>query len=324
MKILLIKTSSLGDVIHTLPALTDALQHNPHLECDWVIEENCAEIPLWHRAIKRVIPIALRRWRKNILPTIQHEELQKFWSTLRAEPYDYIIDAQGLLLKSGLIALMAVGERYGYNWSSAREPLASLCYQHRFQIPKEQHAITRLRQLFAHILNYNPPETQPNYGIERLHLNNVKIDQKNNKNLLFIHGTSRIDKCWPEESWIELANLATTVGYTVQLPWGNELEYERATRIAAQVAGVKVLPKMTLSELANVMTMAKCAIAVDTGLGHLAAALKVPVISLYGNTDPNLIGTWGKQQIHLKPASISATFPDISVEEVWNYIKKIA
>lgn len=323
MKILLIKTSSLGDVIHTLPALTDALQHNPHLECDWVIEENFAEIPLWHRAVKRVIPIALRRWRRNILSTMQHNEIKKFWSTLRAEPYDYIIDAQGLLLKSGLISLMAVGERYGYSWSSAREPLASICYQHRFQIPKDQHAITRLRQLFAHIIGYNPPEMQPNYGIDRLRLNDTKIAPENNKNLIFIHSTSRIDKCWPEERWIELAKLATNAGYTIQLPWGNELEYERATRIATQVVGVKILPKMALTELANVMAIAKGAVAVDTGIGHLAAALGIPVISLYGNTDPNLIGTVGKQQVHLKPASTSVTFPDISVKEVWDCVKKL-
>jgi heptosyltransferase I len=312
--ILVMKTSSLGDIIHTLPALSDAVKFNPKLKFNWVVEEAFAEVPIWHKAVTKVIPVALRRWRHNPFMAIKSGEFKNFWQNLRVDKYDYIIDAQGLFIKSGLISLAAHGLRSGFNWQSAREPLASLCYQKKILIPKNQHAITRNRQLFAAVLGYSAPNDMPSYGINIANLNSQK--EKTKKTLIFIHGSGRKEKCWPEDYWFELAKIAINSGFTIQLPWGNREEEERANRIrATDPEHIKILPKMSLTELANSLSRAQAAVAVDTGLGHLAAALDVPTVSLYGNTDPKLIGTSGKDQIHL------TSFLNVKPATVWENVR---
>lgn len=97
MRILMVKTSSMGDVIHTLPALTDAQQAIPGLCVDWVVEEGFAQIPSWHSAVDRVIPIAIRRWRKNLLSAQTRQEWRSFKQRLHQERYDAVIDAQDYL-----------------------------------------------------------------------------------------------------------------------------------------------------------------------------------------------------------------------------------
>ena len=316
MKILLIKTSSLGDVVHALPALTDAAWLVPNLSCDWVVEENFAEIPKWHPIVNKVIPIALRRWRKAPLKALFSGEIRKFWKNLRAEKYDLIIDAQGLFFKSGLLSLIAHGKGCGYDWDSARDKFASLCYRHKFIISKEEHAISRIRELFAQSLGYKIPKREASYAID---LARIGVDLKDNwhgKNLVFVHGTSRDDKCWSEEYWLELTRIATQAGFLVKIPWGSKAELERAERIAANSQNVEVLPKLNLSQLAQVFLKATAVIAVDTGLGHLSAALGIPTISLYGTTDPKLIGTVGKCVIHFAKPNLD----EISPNDVWGAI----
>ncbi len=294
MRILLIKTSSMGDVIHTLPALTDAGKIFPAIRFDWIVEEHFAEIPAWHPLVDKVMPVALRRWRKNIFSPTLHAEWKKFHRELHKERYDFIIDAQGLL-KSAWLTYMAKGVRCGPNWQSAREPLASLFYQRKFSIAKakEQHAITRMRSLFSAILGYPLPTTIPEYGIAPTQ----KTEKKDY--LVFLHGTTWNTKHWPEEYWIELTKIANQHGWLIKLPWGNQHELERAQRIATQCKQVEILPRLDLIGIASVLANAKAIVSVDTGLGHLAAALDVPTISLYGPTNPVLTGTQGKSQQHL-------------------------
>lgn len=301
----------MGDVIHTLPSLSDAHKRFPDIQFDWVVEEGFAEIPRWHSAVKQVIPIALRRWRHNLHKAIKSGEIAHFWKTLRTQNYDYIIDAQGLI-KSALISCCAHGIRYGYDKNSIREPSAAFFYQHRFNISKNQHAILRIQQLFANVLNYKIEQKEsaliPDYKIKQ----NFLLPTKQEKNyVVFIHGSSRADKCWPEKNWITLTKLATNTGLIVKLPWGNDEEFARAKRIAEQCHNVEVLPKSNLTSLATILTNSKGAVAVDTGLGHLAAALEVPTVSLYGPTNPDLIGTLGKNQIHLM------NFKEIDADAVW-------
>lgn len=301
MRVLIIKMSSMGDIIHTLPALTDAGNAIKDIHFDWVAEENFREIPLWHPLVKNVIPIALRRWRKQLFSTETRREWREFKSKIRENNYDLIIDAQGLL-KSALVSRLVKGTHIGLDYHSAREPFASLFYQRKISVAKKQHAVTRLRQLFSQAFGYVLPENAPDYGVDREKFRAVTNMQNND--LVFLHGTTWPTKHWPEEYWITLATLAAEQGYRIKLPWGNAAEQARAMRIAAVCQAAEVLPKSSLKEMACILASAKAVIAVDTGLCHLAAALDVPTISLYGPTDSTLTGALGRSQIHLQ-----ANFP---------------
>jgi len=303
MRVLIIKTSSLGDVIHTLPAITDAVRAVSDIKFDWVVEEAFAEVPAWHPAVERVIPVALRKWRHDITGAFKSGALRQFFSEIRQKKYSYIIDAQGLFFKSGILALASHGLRCGYDWKSARDPFASLCYQKKVTVSKDLHAITRIRQLFAAILQYPLPTDEPDFGIAKSSINQEK-------NIVFVHGTTRADKCWAEANWIKLAELCKQHGYKVLLPWNIAEEKERAERIAKESQAAQVLAKMNLTQIRDVLAAASAVVAVDTGLGHLAAALDKPVVSIYGPTDPKLIGTWGKHATHLARA-------DVDIEQVW-------
>ena len=298
MRVLIIKTSSLGDVLHTLPAVTDAVQQLPGIRFDWVVEEPFVEVPGWHTAVDEVIPVALRRWKHRPLHVLRLGEPQAAVKQLRKQRYDRIVDAQGLL-KSAVISRFARGPRYGLDSASAREPLAARAYNHAFPVPRHQHAVQRVRQLFALALDYKAPATPADYGIRQ----RFPVQQRQSC-LVFLHGTTWSTKHWPDEYWVELAALAVAAGLQVKIPWGNAIEKQRAGKIAAAHKEVEVLPRMQLGELAAVIAAARGVVGVDTGLVHLAAALGTPCVTLYGATDPGLIGTVGDAQLHLQ-----ASFP---------------
>lgn len=295
MRVLLVKTSSLGDVIHALPALTDAARAIPGITFDWVVEEGFAEIPTWHPAVGKVIPVAIRRWRKNLWETIKSGDWRRFKQRLRAEKYDLVIDAQGLL-KSAWLTRYVKAPVAGLDKHSAREPLASHFYQRRLAVARGQHAVERLRQLFALALGYDLPKGLGDYGLDVDKL--VELPRKK-PFVLFLHGTTWDTKHWPEVYWRDLAIRMGNLGVEVRLPWGNPAEKARAERIANGLNNTVVLPKLNLAGVAKVLASASACVAVDTGLGHLAAALDVPTISLFGPTNPGLTGAYGKVQIHL-------------------------
>ena len=295
MHVLLIKTSSLGDVIHSLPALTDAMRAIPGIRFDWVVEEGFAEIPTWHPAVERVIPVALRRWRKNLWQTWRSGEWQRCKAAIGARDYDLVLDAQGLL-KSAVLTRYARGPVAGLDRASAREPLASRFYDRGCSVPWGVHAVERVRQLFAQALGYPLPSGSGDYGLDRQRLLAGRVDQPY---LLLLHGTTWTTKHWPERYWRELAELLGAQGWAIRLPWGNAEERARAERIAAGLAHVSVLPKLNLAGVAAELAGARACVAVDTGLGHLAAALDVPTVSLYGPTNPGFTGAYGRGQLHL-------------------------
>jgi heptosyltransferase I len=204
MRVLLIKTSSLGDVVHTLPAVTDASRAIWNLQIDWLVEEAFTEIPSWHPAVTRVLPVAVRRWCKDVFNVRHDGAWQRLRSALDNQSYDLILDAQGLL-KSAWLGCLADGPRAGLDRASVREALASFFYQKRFSVAKGQHAVERTRQLFAQAFEYALPMTTGNFGIER---ERVSTDRLDAHKLVFLHGTTWASKHYPETYWIELAKIA--------------------------------------------------------------------------------------------------------------------
>lgn len=296
MRILLIKLSSLGDLIHSFPALQAARAQFPELRCDWVVEQGLAEVPALHPVVDRVISVNLRYYKKNKAAFWKENYFSTVKQQLRATPYDYVIDAQGLI-KSGILTLMAGGNTAGLAWQSAREGWASLAYQHKYVVPME-HAILRVKNLFAQTLGYPADLTGAiDYGLP---LVNVKNNQAGP--VFLFHGTTWISKHWPAQHWKALAALLVQAGYPIALTWGNAVEEQRARWIVEGLEPEKVTlyPKGSLRTLYNALYTARAAIAGDTGLAHLAAALGLPQLSLFGPTDFARTGTRGLYQTHLQ------------------------
>ena len=298
MRVLLIKTSSLGDVVHALPAITEASQQLPGVRFDWMVEERFAEVPAWHPAVDRVIPVAIRRWRKNPVQAVRSSEWRALRETMKTVEYDLVIDAQGLL-KSALLVWLVDATAAGYDRHSIREPAATLFYQHRYAVSRKQHAVERIRQLFSAALDYPLAASPPGYGANPS-IAGPEIPEEGVDYLVWLHGTTWPSKLWPETYWIKLSYLAVEAGYEVLLPWGSEEERQRAKRIASNVAGVTVLPRMSLTELAVVLRGAAGVVGVDGGPAHMAAAVAVPMVCLYGATSPALTGAWGEQCANLQ------------------------
>ncbi|MEM8348870.1 lipopolysaccharide heptosyltransferase RfaC [Morganella morganii] len=313
-RVLIVKTSSMGDVLHTLPALTDAVQVFPDITFDWVVEEGFAQIPGWHSAVDRVIPVAIRRWRKNWFRRDIRDERRRFRDAVQSQTYDAVIDAQGLIKSALLVTRLAHGRKHGYDRHSIREPLASFFYDEKHAVSKTQHAVERIRQLFALSLGYEKPQTQGDYAIAAHFLNNRPVSPDAVPYLVCLHATTRDAKHWPESHWRTLfAQLADT-DLHIRLPWGAPHEQERALRLAEGFTHVHVLPKLSLADVAAEIAGAEGVISVDTGLSHLTAALDKPNITLYGPTDPGLIGGYGKGQFAL--ASKDGDLSSVSADDV--------
>lgn len=301
MRVLVIKISSMGDVIHTLPALTDAARAIPGLRVDWVVEEAFADLAGRHPAVEKVIPTALRRWRRHPLRAHRSGEWAHFKNAVRGEHYEAVIDAQGLI-KTALLTRLAQGPKFGLDRTSAREPLSARVLDHPLAVPRGGHAITRVRDLFAQALGYAFPEGEPDYGLLRAQSPNSL--RNGPADLVFFHGTTWPTKHYPEPFWRTLAGFAQEAGHRVHLPWGNGEERARAERIARGFPSVTVLPGLSLAELTDRLLCWDAFIAVDTGLAHLASATGLPGLALYGPTDPRLTGVWGP-----RAHSLAAEFP---------------
>ena len=300
MRVLIVKVSSLGDIIHTLPAVTDAYHAHRDLVFDWVVEENFVEVPGWHPAVDKVIPVAIRRWRRNLLRAWRSGEFRRFRESLQGEHYDLVIDAQGLI-KSGIISRLSRGLSIGLSNRTIREPLATVFYNKVYSVPWTEHAVDRVRQLFARALQHRYNRERVDYGLSKAKFADGQ-SHTDRPSVLFLHGTSWVTKHWPDQYWRHLAAMATNFGYQVLVPWGDDLEKQRACFIAEGNPGVRVLDSLSLSGLAEQIARASGVIAVDSGLGHLAAALSKPTLSLYGPTDPRRSGTLGENQQHMNSA----------------------
>lgn len=285
--ILLIKTSSLGDVLHNLPVVTDIYKHFPDANIDWVAEENFAALPALHPKVHNIIPVAIRRWRKSWW--VSRSEMHTACRKLRDQHYDFALDTQGLF-KSALITRCANSPRCGYDWNSAREPIASLFYDRTFTVAKDLHAVERNRRLAGLALGYTPTGA-PDYGIQAPPLGLPWLTQTS-PYVVLLHATSRDDKLWSEINWIALGTQLARDGYQLILPWGSTKEQARSERLAAAIPNAICSPRLNLTEAAALLGHARAVIGVDTGLSHLAAALSAPTIGIYTATDPGLTGLY--------------------------------
>ena len=290
MKLLVIKTSSLGDVLQTLPAVSDACRARNDLEIDWAVEAPLAQVPAWHPRVARVIPVNIRRWRRH--PDLG--EMRRLIRDLRSRRYDLVIDAQGLM-KSALLGLIAKGPVAGLDFASAREGVATLTYRRRFPVSRDMHAVQRVRTLFASALGYERPAGPADYGLR-------PAPRPARPRLVMLHGATWATKRWPEEYWSELARQALGAGLEAVLRWHDNEERASAERIAAAAPGTVLLPAQNLQALREVIAGATVIAANDSGPAHLAAALGVPGVTVYGSTRPAHNGTYGAGQVHLAAA----------------------
>lgn len=288
-KILLVKTSSLGDVVHNLPVASDIRAADPAAEIDWVVEESFAAIPRMHPAVARTLPVAIRRWRVGFLRAAVRDEIRNFLRELKRQAYDAVIDTQGLL-KSALVAWSARGVRHGLDFASAREPL-SWFYDRTHSIPWTLHAVERNRLLAARALGYSVSRA-PEYGIRARSTQFSWLP--GGRYAVLLHATSSTDKLWVEDNWRALGAFLSSRGIRSIVPWGSAREQGRSGRLAGAIPNAVIPPLLTLDDMAALLGGAVAVAGVDTGLTHIAGALKVPTIGIYGGPwDPAATGIYG-------------------------------
>ena len=294
LKILLVKTSSMGDVIHNLPMVSDIRRHFPDAQIHWVVEETYLAIPAMHPGVSKIITVALRRWRKSLWKARTWKELADFSRRLRGERYDFILDSQGLI-KSALIARLAKGNcRCGLGPGSARE-FMPLFYDRTFDIPWTLHAVQRTRSLAAQALGYSL-KGGADYGISATP---AIFQWLKRPYAVLLHSSSDESKLWPESYWIELGASLQQYGLVCILPWGSNDERERSERLAHGIQQAAVPPQLDLNDAASLLAEADVVIGVDTGLTHLAAALEVPVIGIYCASSPEETGIYSTGAVNI-------------------------
>jgi len=319
MRVLIIKLTSMGDLMHALPALTDAAKQIPNIEFDWVVDENFSEVPLWHPKVKSIITTNHRSWKKNFFSTSLINELRSIKSTLNDTNYDAIIDMQNNL-KSAAISFLVKDSVHGLDKDSAREYPSHLAYKFKYEVSKEIHAISRQRQLLAISLNYDFDTQVIDYGIQ-----NDKFERPNlelpNKFIFLVHNASWPTKMWSVSRWQELIKLINSEGYMAILPSGSVEEFERAQEIASISTDALALPVQSLNRTAYIIKKAAGCICSDTGLAHLSALLGKPSVTLYSVTDEKLIGTRGNNQTHI--ISSDSKMNSITSQRAWEELKPL-
>lgn len=285
MRIALIKMSSMGDVIHALPIVTDILKACPGAQIDWIVEEPFADLARLHPAVAQVLPVSLRRWRKQWRSRESLTQLRQTRASFASRHYDLVLDLQGLL-KSAWVASWVNGPRAGYHRSCARESLAALSYQQCYRVDLKVHAIEKMRSLAAQALGYEvkglplfslrAPAPEPALeGIVGSH----------KAYWVFLHATSRPEKLWPQGNSVAFLKAAAQRAMPVLLPWGSEAERVAATGLVQQAQHGVVLPRLSLSACAAMLGQAQAVVGVDTGLTHLSAALDRPTVALFAATE---------------------------------------
>lgn len=291
-RVLFVKLSSLGDVIHHCPAVSDLRAHRPEIAIDWAVEEAYAPLVGLHPAISQAIAVGLRRLRARPLAPGAWAALAGSRRALRERRYDWVVDAQGLL-KSVAVARLARGPAFGYDRASIRERSAARFYDQGIAVPKRLHAVERNRRLVGAVFGY-VPAGPPDYGLRAP--GPAPSWAPAGGYVVALHATSRRDKRWPDERWLALAARLGAEGLPMVFPGGSPAERADAARLAAGSPGAVAAPGIGLPEAAALLANASAVVGVDTGLTHLAVALGTPTVGLYVATQPGLTGLLGDER----------------------------
>ena len=283
MKILVIKSSSMGDIIHALPVAHDIRQALPEAELHWVAEESFRDIPTLAPAVSKVHVTAFRRWRKAILSGPVRAEMADVKNALRAEHYDVVLDIQGLM-RSAMVARWAGVPATGYSWGTAREPIASLAYARKLDLPASLGAVRRYRMAAAEALGYEIDPERPVFGLQANAEPSVKPA---GPYAALAVNTSRDEKLWPEEYWTHLGRKFAGAGLRSVLFWGSDVERERVERLVRTIPGA--------------------------GLAHLGAALGRPSVGIFVSTPTETLKLVGDGPVR----SLGGIGQCPDVDEVW-------
>ena len=294
MNILIIKLSSLGDVLHNLPIVWDIRAQYPDARIDWLVEESYVSLlePLLTnteiKGLDYIIPIAMRRWKKSLLSQQTRQEWRAFRHNLQATHYDLVIETQGLLKAAWITRLATrnpnavIAGLGNATEDSGYEPLSRWFYTNSVQVPLRCHAVDRSRWVAAAAMNVPVPNNKPQFYPPAFLQNLRLVTTPFNKSyVLFFHATARVAKQWGESNWIALGNALAKQGKQVILPWGNAQEKSVSERLSAQIAHSIVSPAFNINEWFSVIANAALTVGVDTGLTHLSAMMNTPTIELY-------------------------------------------
>ena len=295
MKILIIKTSSLGDIVHANSIISDLKKNHVDVEIHWLVEESFSSL-LKLFPIQNILISRFRKWKKNLFKKNTYKEFRELRHSLNSENYDLVIDLQGLI-RTGLLCRPL--NSYGFDKSSIKERFASYFYKKTFSVEKNLHAINRNRLLVANSMNYEIDQNNVSFSY------NFKNDHTDSLSIIFITGTSNVQKKWPLNNWIKLARLFEQDSYKIYLPWGNVKEYEDCLAIYDQTTNCEILEKMHIDQLAKKISSARLAIGVDTGLTHLASSLDIQTIGIYTFSNSSLTGVKNSNVLAINMGSLN-------------------
>ena len=314
MKLLLVKTSSMGDVIHALPVVTDLRAQRPDLAIDWVVEEAFADLPALHPGVARVQRIALRRWRRALLRAGTWREIGAARTALRERAYDAVLDLQGLA-KSAWVARWAGAPITGFARDCVREPIAARAYAHTHRVDMQSHAIDRLRSLAGQAWGYTP-QGLPAFGLRRDLPRPAWMPPQGA--VVLLHATSRPEKAWSDDAWVRTAQACAQAGRVPLWPWGSAAEQAQAQRLASLAGTGLVTPRMRLSEAAAMLLHAHGTVGVDTGLMHLSAAFERPTVAIFTATPAWRFGPyWTHAAVSLGGEGASPSADD-TLDALWS------
>ena len=303
MKILLVRVSSLGDVLHNLPMVADILRHHPNATIDWVVEEGYVSLVRLNPHVRKIIPFALRRWRKGLGNAANRAEIRAFFRTLREEEYDVVFDTQGLL-KTGIIMGAARvkpgGRKVGLangSEGSGYEGISRFFHTESIPLDPRTHAVARGRLVAGAALGY-PVDTPPDFGLPAPQASQRPSWLPVDGYAVFFHGTARDAKKWAPENWIALGKALAPM--PVLLPWGSEGEKREAENLAGALPNARVLPKLSMMDAVTLAQQAALAVGVDTGLTHIAAAFYRPTVEIYCDSPKwKTEGNWSPRIVNL-------------------------
>jgi heptosyltransferase-1 len=315
LKILLVRVSSLGDVLHNLPIVADILRHDPLAQIDWVVEESYVSLVRLNPRVRKVIPFALRRWKKGLGQAAVRAELRGFFRELRAEQYDYVFDTQGLI-KTGIIMAAARvrpgGQKIGMangTEDSGYEGVSRIFHSRSVPVALRTHAVARGREVVASVLGYKV-DTPPDFGLSPLDPGARPAWMPAGGYAVFFHGTARDAKKWPAKDWIALGQALAPM--RVLLPWGSPKEKEEAEALAQALPNATVLPKLSMMDAVELARRARLAVGVDTGLTHIAAAADTPTVEIYADSPRwKTEGNWSPRIVNLGDTGAAPTSGEV-------------